>query len=147
MSDFMADNSKKSVLFICKNNSGRSQMAEGLLKHIYGDKYDVYSAGIYPKGVNSLTIEVMAEIGIDISDQYSTHIEDYLEQEFDYAVTLCDDGECPIFPSANKYFHHEFKDPATYYEDNLEKIDIFRLIRDEIKDWIENSFIKEVNDK
>lgn len=142
----MAECSRKSLLFICKNNSGRSQMAEGLLRHIYGDKYDIYSAGSDPKGVNPLTIEIMAEIGIDISNQSSTHLEDYLEHEFDYVVTLCDDGECPIFPGSNKYLHHEFKDPATYFDDNMGKTDVFRLIRNEIKDWIENSFIKEIND-
>lgn len=145
----MADNSKKSVLFICKNNSGRSQMAEGLLKHIYGDKYDIYSAGSDPKGVNPLTIKIMAEIGIDISDHSSNHLNEYAGKEFDYVVTLCGNPDelCPVFLGGKKFIYHGFKDPATYYEDNLEKIDIFRLIRDEIKDWIENSFINEVNDK
>lgn len=138
-------NSKKSVLFICRNNSGRSQMAEGLLKHICGDKYDVYSAGIDPKGVSPIAIEVMAEIGIDISDQSSTNLEEYNGQKFDYVVTLCDDGNCPVFLSGKKYIHHGFKDPATYFENNLEKIDVFRIIRDEIKDWIENSLINDIN--
>ncbi|HML06163.1 MAG TPA: arsenate reductase ArsC [Methanobacterium sp.] len=137
----MANNSKNSVLFICRNNSGRSQMAEGLLKHIYGDKCDVYSAGSDPKRINPLTIETMAEIGIDISNQTSTHLKEYHGQRFDYVVTLCDDGECPVFIGGKKYIYHEFKDPKTYHKDNMEKIDIFRLIREEIKDWIENSFI------
>lgn len=130
----------KKVLFICKNNSGRSQMAEGLLKHFYADKFEVYSAGSDPKGVNPLTIKIMAEIGIDISNQFSTHLKDYNGWKFDYVVTLCDDGECPVFIGGKKYVYHEFKDPRTYHKDNMEKIDIFRLIREEIKDWIENSF-------
>lgn len=138
-------NSSKSVLFICKNNSGRSQMAEGLLKHIQGDKYDVYSAGSDPKGVSPLSVKVMAEIGIDISNQSSTNLKEYHGQGFDYVVTLCDEGNCPIFLSGKKYISHEFKDPATYSENNMEKIDVFRLIRDEIKDWIENSFINDIN--
>ncbi|MGF7117445.1 arsenate reductase ArsC [Methanobacterium oryzae] len=141
------DNNPKSVLFICKNNSGRSQMAEGLLKHIHGDKYDVYSAGSDPKGVSPLSVKFMAEIGIDISNQSSTNLKEYQGQEFDYVVTLCGDEDevCPVFLSGKKYIYHGFKDPATYFENNLEKIDIFRLIRDEIKDWIENSFINDIN--
>ncbi|WP_414469939.1 arsenate reductase ArsC [Methanobacterium sp. ACI-7] len=140
----MTDNSKR-VLFICKNNSGRSQMAEGLLKRIYSHKYEVCSAGSDPKGVNPLTIEVMAEIGIDISNQSSDHIKEYEGQEFDYVVTLCEDGSCPIFLSGKKYVHYEFKDPATYSKDNMEKIGVFRIIRDEIKDWIENSFVNHID--
>ena len=142
----MPTNFKKSVLFICKNNSGRSQMAEGLLKHIHGDKYNVYSAGSDPKGVNPLTIEIMSEIGIDISDHSSDHLKEFEGREFDYVVTLCEDGSCPVFLNGKKYIHYEFKDPATYFEDNLEKTYVFRIIRDEIKDWIENSLINDIND-
>lgn len=140
-------NSKNSVLFICKNNSGRSQMAEGLLKYINGDKCDVYSAGSDPKGVNPLTIETMAEIGIDISNQTSTHLKEFQGQEFDYVVTLCEEGSCPVFLTGKKYIYHEFKDPATYFDDNLEKTDVFRVIRDEIKNWIEKSLINDIKDK
>lgn len=139
------NNFKKSVLFICKNNAGRSQMAEGLFKRMYGDKYNIYSGGIDPKGVSPLSIKVMAEIGIDISNQSSTNLKEYEGQEFDYVITLCEDGSCPVFLNGKKYIHHEFKDPKTYSKDNLEKIDIFRLIRDEIKDWIKNSLIKDIN--
>jgi len=140
----MPNNSKKRVLFICKNNSGRSQMAEGLLKHIHGDKYDVSSAGSDPKGVNPLTIQIMSEIGIDISDHSSDHLKEFEGQEFDYVVTLCEEGECPLFIGGKKYIYHEFKDPATYFEDNLEKTDVFRLIRNEIKDWIKKSLINDI---
>ncbi len=140
----MPYNSKKSVLFICKNNSGRSQMAEGILKSVYGDKYNVYSAGSDPKGVNPLTIKIMAEIGIDISNQSSTDVKEYQNREFDYVVTLCEEGICPVFLNGKKYINYEFKDPATYYED-MEKIDVFRIIRDEIKDWIKNSLINDIN--
>jgi arsenate reductase len=138
--------SKKKVLFICKNNSGRSQMAEGLLKHIHGDNYDAHSAGSDPKGVNPLTTKVMAEIGIDISDHSSNHLEEYWGHEFDYVITLCGnhDESCPVFLSGKKTIYRGFKDPATYYENNMEKIDVFRLIRNEIKDWIENSFINDI---
>lgn len=139
------DNNPQRVLFICKNNSGRSQMAEGLLKHIHGDKYDVYSAGSDPKGVSPLSIKVMEELGINISNQSSTNLKEYQGKEFDYVITLCEEGDCPVFLNGKKYIHHEFKDPKTYSKDNLEKIEIFRLIRDEIKDWIENSFMAVIN--
>ncbi len=120
-------------------------MAEGLFKHIYGDKYDVHSSGINPKGVNPLSIEIMAEIGIDISNYSSTNLKEYHGQEFDYVITLCNDENCPVFLNGKKYIHHGFKDPGTYSKNNMEKIDIFRLIRDEIRDWIKNSLINDIN--
>ena len=140
-------NSKKSVLFICKNNSGRSQMAEGLFRHVYGVKYDVYSGGIDPKKVNPLTIVVMAEIGINISDQTSTNLIEYQEQEFDYIITLCDDKNC-IFPLNGKnLIHYEFKDPITYNKGTMEDIEVFRIIRDEIREWIESSLSMKIIEK
>ncbi len=132
-------NHKKRVLFICKNNAGRSQMAEGLLKHLYGDKYDVYSAGFDPKEISPLSIQVLAEIGADISNQYSKSIKEYEGQDFDYIFTLCDDS-CPLFLDGKKCIHHEFRDPKKHSEGKLNKIDVFRSIRDEIKDWIEKTF-------
>ena len=89
----------------------------------------------------------MAEIGIDISDHSSNHLKEYWGQEFDCVVTLWGnhDESCPMFLGGKKYIYQGFKDPATYYGNNLEKIDIFRLIRDEIKNWIENSFINDIN--
>ncbi|MGZ7158965.1 MAG: arsenate reductase ArsC [Methanobacterium sp.] len=137
-------NTKKSILFICKNNSGRSQMAEGLLKRAYGDKFNVYSGGIDPKEVNPMTIEVMAEIGIDISHYSSTNVVEYQGREFDYVITICDDENCPVFLDGKKFIFHEFNDPKTYSNGDIEKMDIFRNIRDEIKDWIENSLINEI---
>jgi len=136
-------NHKESVLFICKNNAGRSQMAEGLLRHLYGNKYDVYSAGFDPKEISTLSIQVLAEIGADISNQYSKSIKEYEGQEFDHVIILCDDS-CPSFIDGRKCIHHEFKDPKKYSEGKLNKINVFRSIRDEIKDWIENTF-NEIN--
>ncbi len=135
---------KESVLFICKNNSGRSQMAEGLFKHIYGDIYDVSSGGSDPKEVNPLTIQVMAEIGIDISGNSSTNLKEYHGREFDYVVNLCSDKDCPVFLNGKKVIYHEFKDPKTYSHGKLTTMDVFRLIRDEIKEWLENSLINEI---
>lgn len=135
---------KKSVLFICKNNAGRSQMAEGLLRHVYGDKFDVYSAGFDPKEISPLTIEIMAEIGVDVSNQDSKSIKGYEGQEFGYVVILCDEN-CPEFINAKKCIHHEFKDPKTYSKNVIDKKSVFRNIREEIKDWIENYFVDNVD--
>ena len=137
-------NSKKSVLFICKNNSGRSQMAEGLFRQIYGDKFDVYSAGFDPKKLNPLTVEVMAEIGINVSENSSTNINDYQGQEFDYIITLCNIENYIFALNGKNLIHNEFKDPAKCKNVNMSDIKVFRFIRDEIREWIENSLSKEL---
>ena len=137
-------NHKKSVLFICKNNAGRSQMAEGLLRHIYGDKYDAFSAGFDPKEISPLSIQVLAEIGADISNQYSKSIKEYEGKEFDYVVVLCDDS-CPSFIDGKKCINHKFRDPKASSNGIMDKKGVFRSIRDEIKDWIENSFIEYID--
>ena len=104
---------KSSVLFICNNNSGRSQMAEGLLNAMYGVNYEAFSAGVNPTSVNSYAIEVMKEIGIDLSKQYSKSINHFKDNKFDYVVTVCDNAKetCPFFPG-KKTLHRNFKDPA-----------------------------------
>jgi arsenate reductase len=130
---------KEKVLFICKNNSGRSQMAEGLLQHLYGEYYTAYSAGTDPKDVNPLTIRLMDEIGIDISGSESKSLDKFQGMEFDYVMTLCEKESCPVFPDAKKYIHHDFKDPAGFQNRN-DKVELFREIRDEISAWIEKEF-------
>jgi arsenate reductase len=132
----------KKVLFICKNNSGRSQMAEALLKEIYGDYYKVYSGGSDPKEINPLTIEVLKELGIDISQKRSKSLSEFQGREFDYVVTLCGDGEdsCPVFLDGKKYIHHGFTDPRSFTGDEKTRLDLFRSVRDEIKEWIEKEF-------
>lgn len=142
---FMADDHpKKTILFVCRNNSGRSQMAEGLFKNLYGDKFHVSSGGSDPKEVNPLTIQIMGEIGIDISGQTSTNLKEYQGREFDYVVNLCGDKDCALFLNGKKVIYHEFKDPKTYHNGELTTMDVFRLIRDEIKDWLEGSLIHEI---
>jgi arsenate reductase len=125
---------KEKVLFICTNNSARSQMAEGILKSLYNSKYEVYSAGMKPTQINPLTIKVMEEIGIDISKQNSKSIEKYRTQLFDIVVTVCNNAKetCPFFPG-KKIIHKSFNDPEG-------KIDSFRKIRDDIKYWIVKNF-------
>ncbi len=135
-------NKKKKVLFICTHNSARSQMAEGLLKHFHGDRYDVYSAGTDPTKVNPYAIKVMEEIGIDISKNYSKNIDKFLNDDFEFVITVCDRANefCPFFPGGKKRLHKSFEDPSEFEGSNQEKLDVFRQIRDEIKEWINKIF-------
>ncbi len=125
----MAD--KARVLILCTGNSARSQMAEGLLRHLAGDRCEVVSAGTHPKGVHPKTVEVMREIGIDISSHTSKSVQEFLEQKFDYVITVCDRArrQCPVFPGAEP-IHWGFDDPAEADVD--EQLRTFRRVRDEI---------------
>ena len=135
---------KKKVLFLCTHNSCRSQMAEGLLNSIYGTRFIAYSAGIKPTNVNPYAIEVMKEIGIDISKHYSKSIEDFKDSNFNFVVTVCDNAKetCPFFPG-KKILHKSFEDPAKINGSIEEILNLFRKIRDEIKTWIVDTFEKE----
>jgi len=132
---------KQKVLFLCSNNSARSQIAEGLLRTFNTDKYEVYSAGIKKTNVNSYAIEVMREIGIDISKQYSKTITEFKDIQFDYVITLCDNAQktCPFFPG-KKVLHKSFEDPTIVNGDIEEILEVFRKVRDEIKKWIITTF-------
>lgn len=143
---------KKNVLFLCFHNSARSQMAEGLLRAIYGDRYEVYSAGVKATNVDPRAVLVMSEIGIDISGQRSKPMNQYRGTLFDLAVTVCDKAKemCPICgvsvkapataPAAKETIHKNFKDPAAAEGSEEDQINAFRQARDEIKDWIERTF-------
>jgi len=136
---------KKRVIFICTHNSARSQMAEGILKFLYGDKYEVFSAGTNPKDVNPFAVEVMKEIGVDISKNRAKSVNEFLGEEFDFVVTVCDNAKenCPFFPGGKKYIHKSFEDPSQFKGDKEEILNFFRKVRDEIKDWIEKNFERE----
>ena len=125
---------KKSVLVLCTGNSARSQMAEGILKHITKDKYEVYSAGTKPSGVRPEAIEALAEIGIDISGNRSKSVDEFAGREIDYVLTVCDNarGNCPYFPAKTRMIHHSFKDPAEVSGDRAARLAAFREVRDEI---------------
>ncbi len=126
----MAD--KKRVLFLCTGNSARSQMAEGLLRHSSGDRFEVFSAGTRPKGLHPCSVEAMKELGIDISHHASKDVETYANEKFDYVITVCDRAkqQCPVFPGAQP-IHWGFDDPA---ETPAEKqLAMFRRVRDEIR--------------
>ncbi|MBC7098625.1 arsenate reductase ArsC [Candidatus Bipolaricaulota bacterium] len=141
---------KKKVLFICTHNSARSQMAEGLMNARFGDRYEAKSAGIEPSGVHPLAIRAMAELGIDISGHRSKSIEEFLGEEFDYVVTVCDHAKetCPFFPGARKYLHAGFPDPAVFEGTEEERLAAFRRVRDEIARWLGQTFgVEEENAK
>jgi arsenate reductase len=134
---------RKKVLFLCTNNSIRSQMAEGILKTYYKDKYESYSAGVQPTQVNPYAVEVMKEIGIDLSDQYSKSINEFQDEKFDYVITVCDNARetCPFFPG-DRIIHRGFKDPLIQDGSIEENLDSFKKIRNEIKNWIIEYFGK-----
>ncbi len=135
---------KKKILFICTHNSARSQMAEGIVNALYGDKFEAFSAGTDPRGVNPFAIEVLKEIGIDISHHRSKSIEEFKGEKFDYVVTVCDNAKenCPYFPGGEKYIHRGFMDPASIEGTYEEKLEAFRKVRDEILKWIKEYFIE-----
>ena len=129
---------KKRVLFLCTGNSCRSQMAEGLLRNIAGDRFEVFSAGIEPGKVNPVAIKVMAEQGIDISKHTSKSIGQFSRQNFDYIITVCDNAEkaCPVFPGKHEKIHWRLEDPAMTQGTEKEVLKEFRKIRDQIKIYI-----------
>ena len=133
---------RKKVLFVCTHNSARSQMAEGLLNSLCGNKYQAFSAGTEPSVVNPYAIQVMSEIGIDISKHRSKSINEFLEQKFEYVITVCDHANetCPFFPGGLKRLHQSFEDPASFKGNDADTLSEFRRIRDEIKDWIVEEF-------
>ena len=137
----MRDLMKKKVLFICTHNSARSQMAEGLINALYGDKYEAYSAGTEPTEVNPYAIKAMAELGIDISKQRSKSIKEFRGKTFEYVATVCDHAKeaCPFFPG-EKILHKGFEDPSEFKGAGAEILAKIRRVRDEIKDWIEKAF-------
>jgi len=133
---------KKSVLFLCTHNSARSQMAEGMMNHMHGDRYQAFSAGTEPGTVHPLTIKAMAEIGIDISAHRSKHLREFAGQEMDLVVTVCDNAReaCPFFPGAKENRHESFPDPAAVGGSDDEKLAAFRVTRDAILKWLGERF-------
>ena len=133
---------KKKVLFICTHNSARSHMAEGFMNALFGDRYEARSAGTDPSVVNPVAVKVMAEVGVDISAHHSKGLEDFLDREWDYVVTVCDRAKeaCPYFPGGRERIHKGFQDPAGVDGSDEEKLILFRQVRDRIRVWIEQTF-------
>jgi arsenate reductase len=123
------------VLILCTGNSARSQMAEGLLRHDGGERFEVFSAGVSPSRVRPEAIEAMREVGIDISDQHSKSVDEFTGQPFDYVITVCDNAreQCPFFPAETKRLHWSFDDPAAATGGEAERLAVFRRVRDEIR--------------
>ena len=130
---------KKKVLFLCTHNSARSQMPEGLLRHLAGGHFEVMSADTEATHIRPLAVKAMDELGIDISGQESKTLERYLGEPFDYVVTVCDEANeaCPTFPGARRRLHWSFEDPAQASGTEEERLRVFRTVRDEIKERIE----------
>jgi arsenate reductase len=133
---------KTRILFICTANAARSQMAEGLLRAKYGERYEVFSAGTRQAKVSARAITVMQEIGIDISHHRSKTLAEFGEASFDLAVTLCDNAHaiCPIVSGAKKTIHHGFSDPHLTPGSDEEVLEGYRVVRDLIAVWIDTTF-------
>jgi arsenate reductase len=129
---------KERVLILCTGNSARSQMAEGLLRHDAGGRFDVESAGTKPGHVRPEAIAAMKEIGIDISGHRSKSIDEFAGQSFDYVLTVCDNAKetCPIYPGHANRVHHSFEDPAAAAGTEPERLAVFRRVRDEIREYL-----------
>ena len=135
---------KQRVLFICTHNSARSQMAEGLLRHLAGDRFEAFSAGTEATLVRPLAIKAMAEIGIDISGQTSKTLNRYLNEPFAMVITVCDSAAetCPIFPGAAQRRHWSLPDPSKATGSESEQLAVYRRVRDELRARIENELLE-----
>ncbi|MEP6469548.1 MAG: arsenate reductase ArsC [Chloroflexota bacterium] len=124
------------VLFVCTHNSARSQMAEGLLRHVAGERFEAFSAGTEVSAVRPEAIRVMAELGIDISGQHSKSVDEFVGRQFAWVITVCDRARetCPYFPGAEQTAHWGFDDPAEAQGTDEERLLTFRHVRDEIRD-------------
>ena len=131
------------VLFLCTHNSARSQMAEGFLRGLGGDRFEVASAGTEARGLNPLAVQAMAEEGIDISLQESKTLERYVNEPFDLVITVCDEANesCPYFPNATERRHWSFPDPSAVGGDDETKFAAFRGVRDAVRDRIERELL------
>ena len=133
---------KRNIMFLCTGNSCRSQMAEGWGRHLKSDQFNFFSAGTKKHGLNPHAVEVMRQAGVDISQQQSKTTEELGDTQFDFVVTVCSDAHetCPYFPGG-KVVHHGFDDPprlAEGVQDPEEALEIYKRVRDEIKQFVEN---------
>jgi arsenate reductase (thioredoxin) len=135
----------KRVLILCTGNSARSQMAEGILQHDGGSTFSVESAGVKPSRVRPEAIQAMQEIGLDISGHRSKSVDEFIGQDFDYVITVCDNANetCPVFPGKTTRIHQSFEDPpAPGVKSPEETLAIFRRVRDEIREWMKGFIVR-----
>jgi len=137
---------KQRVLFLCTHNSARSQMAEGLLRHLAGDRFEVHSAGTEATDVRPLAVKAMAEVGIDVSQQESKTLARYLGEPFDAVITVCDDANeaCPTFYGARRRLHWSFPDPSKATGTEEAQLAVYRTVRDAIRERIERELLEQV---
>jgi arsenate reductase len=134
--------SKQRVLFLCTHNSARSQMAEGFLRALAGDRFEVASAGTQATRVHPLALRAMADVGIDLGGHTSKIVDELVEQPWDYVITVCDAANeaCPVFPGKSSRLHWSFEDPSQATGSEGERLEAFRQVRDQIQrriaDWI-----------
>ena len=133
---------KLRILFLCTGNACRSQMAEGWARHLKGERIEAHSAGVAPAGLSRRAVRVMAEAGVDISRQWSKHVDEFRDMDLDYVVTVCDNARehCPLFPGRTKVVHVGFDDPprlAANARTEEEALDHYRRVRDEIRRLVE----------
>ena len=135
----MAQPQKLKVLFLCTGNSCRSQMAEGWVRHLKAAEIEVCSAGIEPHGLDPRAVRVMQEAGVDISSRRSKHLDELAGSTFDYVVTVCGHAheQCPVFPGSTNVVHIPFDDPPGLAGSDQEKLDCYRRVRDEIREFVE----------
>ncbi len=136
----------KNILLLCTGNSCRSQIADGYLKLFAGSKANVYSAGVETHGVNPKAIATMLEDGVDISQNTSNNVDEYLDIDFDFVITVCDNAKerCPYFPTNAKKFHHNFPDPAKAVGTEEEVNEEFRRVREMIKSYCQDFVQREL---
>lgn len=134
---------KQRVLFICTHNSARSQMAEGLTNALFGDRWQAFSAGTEKTSVKRFAMDAMAKINVDISHHTSKTLDEFLNQDFDLVVTVCDSAKeaCPYFPGAKQMIHAGFEDPSDVKGSDSEKLQAFINTRDRITLWLENNLV------
>ena len=137
----------KNILVLCTGNSCRSQIAEGFLRHYAGEKANVYSAGVETHGVNPRAISIMNEVGIDISNHTSNHVDEYADIDFDFIITVCDNAKerCPYFPSKAERLHYNFPDPAKASGTEEEIVNEFRRVRVLIDDYCKDFVSSNLN--
>lgn len=134
---------KERVLIVCTGNSCRSQMAEGLLRDMAGDRFEVHSAGSHPAGyVTPMAIQAMGEIGIDISHQYSKSLTQFMGQSFDHVLTVCDNANefCPDFPGDHRRVHRDFHDPTRTLGTEETRLVAFLRVQDDLREWLRELF-------
>ena len=131
------------MLFLCTHNSARSQMAEGLVRHLAGDRFEVMSAGTEATHVRPLAVRAMDEVGIDISGQESKTLDRYLGEPFDYVITVCEEANeaCPFFPGAAERLHWSLPDSAAAQGTEEQRLEVFQSVRDLLRDYIEGELV------